>query len=220
MSNNQFSKAVESFKTYSLTTANFFSSCRQQGMTRKDYETWSVQELCAMSDVIKEYAFKKDGSVKTVSAVWKNFTPTKNKADRSTLDWSIAFANSSMVGYSNYLKANGLNPKTCKANAVPLHPVLGTIVNEAVVNEATVNEAPAPEAVVNEAPAPEAVVNEAPAPEAVVNEATVNEQPTGKEEHFLTVQKEVLAIISSVNEKNTKAQLLEAINEIEKIVNC
>jgi hypothetical protein len=174
-----------------------------------------------MSDVIKEYAFKKDGSVKTVSAVWKNFTPAKNKADRSTLDWSIAFANSSMVGYSNYLKANGLNPKTCKANAVPLHPVLGTIVNEAVVNEAPAPEAVVNEATVNEAPAPEAVVNEATVNEAVVNELTsLKEQVTGKEEHFLTVQKEVLAIISSVNEKNTKAQLLEAMSAIEKIVNC
>ena len=196
MSNNQFSKAVESFKTYSLTTANFFSSCRQQGMTRKDYETWSVQELCAMSDIIKEYATKSDGSVKTVSAVWKTFTPAKNKAERNTLDWSVAFANSSMVGYSNYLKANGLDPKTCKAKAVPLQPVLETIVNEATVNEATVNEA-------------------------TVNELTsLKEQVTGKEEIFLTVQAAVLAIISGVNEKNTKAQLLEAINEIEKIVNC
>ena len=206
MSNNQFSKAVESFKTYSLTTANFFSSCRRQGMTRKDYETWSVQELCAMSDVIKEYAFKKDGSVKTVSAVWKNFTPAKNKADRGTLDWSIAFANSSMVGYSNYLKANGLDPKTCKAAPVLLYPVLEAVVNEAAVNEAAVNEA---------------TVNEAAVNEAAVNELTsLKEQVMGKEEHFLTVQKAVLAIISGVNEKKTKAQLLEAINEIEKIVNC
>ena len=211
MSNNQFSKAVESFKTYSLTTANFFSSCRQQGMTRKDYETWSVQELCAMSDIIKEYATKSDGSVKTVSAVWKTFTPAKNKAERNTLDWSVAFANSSMVGYSNYLKANGLDPKTCKAKAVPLQPVLATVVNEAVVNEAVVNEA-----VVNEA-----VVNEATVNEATVNELTsLKEKVTGKEEIFLTVQAAVLAIISGVNEKNTKAQLLEAINEIEKIVNC
>jgi len=216
MSNNQFSKAVESFKTYSLTTANFFSSCRRQGMTRKDYETWSVQELCAMSDVIKEYAFKKDGSVKTVSAVWKNFTPAKNKADRGTLDWSIAFANSSMVGYSNYLKANGLDPKTCKAAPVLLYPVLEAVVNEAAVNEAAVNEAAVNEAAVNEATVNEAAVNEA-----AVNELTsLKEQVMGKEEHFLTVQKAVLAIISGVNEKKTKAQLLEAINEIEKIVNC